>query len=329
MDAPNNTSQLAGPLLLGYLLNYGLYGILIVQIYLYWAAFPYDNRLTQALVYCLYGLETTQTIVLSHDAFQSFVYGFANPVAVNTLHLLWLHSYLIDGIVAFFVHIYYARRIHVLLRGTKIIPGMIVLLATTQFVASVRLSITARDTILFSDGYHYRDVAFVPSITKTVCAVVVDVLIAITMIYALSQFDTTFRETQNLLSRLNRLSVETGSLIAVASLLQPLLWILFINRIYYVTPAIITTKLYSNSLLAVLNGRVQIHGERGGSTRNTSSATVAVTVPRSAWTRQSRIISEGWVPSTFPSRLDDLDGFSLSEAHVDASETKASSRITR
>ncbi|ESK87197.1 hypothetical protein Moror_5868 [Moniliophthora roreri MCA 2997] len=133
-------SQLAGPLLSGYLLNWGLYGVLSVQVYfqdVYWTAFPNDSRSAQALVYGIYLLDTAQTFSLTYDAFQNFVVGFTDPAALDKIHNLWLDTYLIDGIVAFLVQLYYARRIHRLLPNSKIIPGIIVFMAIAQFAGMI------------------------------------------------------------------------------------------------------------------------------------------------------------------------------------------------
>ncbi|KAK7028002.1 hypothetical protein VNI00_015089 [Paramarasmius palmivorus] len=78
--------------LLGYMLNWGLYGVLTVQIYLYWIAFQTDRRIHQTLVYGLYILETAQTISLTYDGFQQFVFGFSDPASVNNSQNLFFRQ---------------------------------------------------------------------------------------------------------------------------------------------------------------------------------------------------------------------------------------------
>ncbi|ESK93806.1 hypothetical protein Moror_13056 [Moniliophthora roreri MCA 2997] len=323
--------HMAGPLLLGYFLNWGLFGILTVQVYIYWLSFPNDTRVAQALVYCIYGLEISQTILLTHDAFQSFVYGFMDHTSVDRLHLMWLDTYLFDGLIGFLVQVYFATRIHGLLSRTKTLPGIIVLLSISQCAGAISISTIMKDISFISesddDGYNYA--ALVPGVIWFGCGITADILIAVTMVYALSRFDTLFHETQNLIQRLNRLAMETGGLIAVTSLVQPLLWFFFPTRFYHLTPALIIGKLYSNSLLAALNSRVRIRGERDGSRnfRVTSTRRATITIPLSTQIRQDRVQSGSWVPSTFPSVLYDTDGLDSSETQMNVSGTKADSRV--
>ncbi|ESK91210.1 hypothetical protein Moror_2930 [Moniliophthora roreri MCA 2997] len=121
---PANLSNVTGPLLLGYLLNYGLYGVLSVQTYIYYTAFPKDPKAFQYLVYGVYLVETMQTVMITYDAFQQFAYGFADPAALDRINLIWFDCCLIDGLVAFLVQTYFAYRIYTL-SNSKALSGII------------------------------------------------------------------------------------------------------------------------------------------------------------------------------------------------------------
>uniref|UniRef100_A0A0W0GFL2 DUF6534 domain-containing protein n=2 Tax=Moniliophthora roreri TaxID=221103 RepID=A0A0W0GFL2_MONRR len=205
------SAELAGPLLLAFLLNWFLFGVLSVQVYLYWTVFPTGNLAAQMLVCSIYILETAQTISLSSDAFQTFVYGFTNAAAVDHNHNLWLDTYIYDGLVAFLVQTYFAHRIHVLLFRTKLLPAIIVLLSTTQFAGAIGAGLGVKRLPYFS---RYGEISPIPGLLWISGAIVADILIAVTMIYALSRYDTTFRETRNFVRRLKRLAMETGSVTA-------------------------------------------------------------------------------------------------------------------
>ncbi|ESK87181.1 hypothetical protein Moror_5870 [Moniliophthora roreri MCA 2997] len=183
-----NLSHIAGPLLSGYLLNWGLYGVLSVQVYrqdVYWTAFPNDSRSAQALVYGIYLLDTAQTFSLTYDALQTFAVGFSDPASVDKVHNLWLDTYLIDGIVAFLVQVYYAKRILRLLPKYKIIPGTIVLLAITQLVGMIDVCIKIKNIGSFSVQQRLIDTAgIVTSMLWIGCSAIADVLIAATMVYS-------------------------------------------------------------------------------------------------------------------------------------------------
>ncbi|ESK87191.1 hypothetical protein Moror_5862 [Moniliophthora roreri MCA 2997] len=321
----------AGPLLLGYMLNWGLYGVLNVQVYLYWTAFPNDDLLTQTLVYGLYLLETAQTISLTHGASQPFVLGFAaDPASLTKVRNLWLDTYVLDALVALVFQVYFANRIHTLLPRSKIIPGTIVLLSLTQFASGIAAAITLKTMKSFAPDLS-TPWSPIPAYIWNASNTTADILIAVTMVYALSQLDTTFRRARNLVRQLSRLAMETGSLIAIMSLLQPSLFLLFPKEIYAVVPALVTAKLYSNSLLATLNARISINGARGTTpTGRRTSVNVAANleqnnqgapIPLSVAQSDSDIFSS-WVPSTFPSRLDDT-----SYGLTDTVDSKIGSRV--
>uniref|UniRef100_A0A0W0G0L4 DUF6534 domain-containing protein n=1 Tax=Moniliophthora roreri TaxID=221103 RepID=A0A0W0G0L4_MONRR len=299
-------ASIAAPLLLGYMLNWGLYGVLSVQVYLYWTAFPNDQLLTQILVYGLYILETAQTVSLTHNSFQTFVFGFEDPASLTKIHNLWIDTYFFDTLVALIFQVYFANRIHNLLSRAKILPGIILLLALAQFCGGVGTSIILKKVGSFDTSGQL--VTPVPGILWIGCGTLADVLIAVTMVYALSRYDTTFKRTKSLVKRLSQLALETGSLIAAMILVQPILFFSCPGKTYHMAPALVIAKLYSNSLLVIFNSRIQIIGARG--TRTTINVTPTphqnqeTPIPLSDLRTDSSGTSS-WVPSSFPSTLDD------------------------
>jgi hypothetical protein len=100
--------------LLGYMLNWGLFGVLAVQTCKrtfyqtgrcltsfsdnYYLAFPKDRLYVKALVYSLFVVETLQTILNSHDLFKMYGEGFGNPAALEDLHFSWFSIPILSGI---------------------------------------------------------------------------------------------------------------------------------------------------------------------------------------------------------------------------------------
>ncbi|KAK7052925.1 hypothetical protein VNI00_004245 [Paramarasmius palmivorus] len=243
--------------LLGYMLNWGLYGVLSTQVYTYWIAFPDDGLLTQALVYGIYLLESAQTFSLTYDAFQHFAFSTFDSTSVYSSKNEWWNTLILDGVVALVFQVFFANRIRHLLSGKKVMPGIIVLLSIAQLVGAITQAVIIKGvvfTVNSSSTFAYIWLA---------CATTGDILIAVTMIYAFSKYDTSFRETKCLVNRLRLLALETGGLIAITSLTSPILFYFFPERNYFLTPILVVSKLYSNSLLAILNARVRIYGERG------------------------------------------------------------------
>ncbi|KAJ7640577.1 hypothetical protein B0H17DRAFT_1339278 [Mycena rosella] len=238
----------------------GPFGTLSVQLYLYFEAFPNDRPFTKCLVYGVYTLEFAQTMFFTHDVFATFGYGFADVSALANLGFDWLTIAVMGGLVALTGQSFYAYRLY-LVSESRVIPVLILILSVVSIVGaflSAAFSFDARNTTHL--------------VTKKTSAALgvwlggsalSDVMIALCMTYYLSKKDTGFRKTRVLISKLIRLSIETGSVTALATLSALVLFNAFPDRPYYLTPGIIIPKLYANTMFAVLNARIRILGARG------------------------------------------------------------------
>lgn len=72
--------------------------------------------------------------------------------------------------------------------------------------------------------------------------------------YFLKTKKTYFRATTTLVTRLVRVSVETGLICATCAILDVVLFLAYTNNTYYMPMCLSLSKLYSNSLLAVRIG---------------------------------------------------------------------------
>ncbi|KAJ7119158.1 hypothetical protein C8R44DRAFT_589731, partial [Mycena epipterygia] len=226
-------------------LNWGLFGALSVQVYLYYQAFPNDRSATKWLVYIVYALELMQTIIVSHDTFATFGSGFGDVSALLDLHLTWFSVPVMSGLVAFIGQSFDAYRVFVLSKS-YFTPVLIVIVRTFTFSHLGSFTMKCRSPS--------------PAVwcgSSALC----DVIIA----FQLSKHDTEFRQTRVLVSKIIRLTIETGSLTGMQSSLQVFntvttvgLFFGFRDRYYYATLANIIPKLYTNSILIILNSRIQI-----------------------------------------------------------------------
>ncbi|PBK93188.1 hypothetical protein ARMGADRAFT_151634 [Armillaria gallica] len=262
---------LSGPLIVAYLLHWGLFGTLSVQLYLYYLAFPRDRRFTKCLVYGIYVVELVQTILATADAFSTFGYGFGNIEVMTRMDFNWLVIPIMSGIVACVGQVFYAYRIFILSKS-RTIPALITCVSLTSTVAAIITGVycfQAGDVSKLKNRKMY--IAFgIWCGASALC----DITIAICMAFYLMHSNTSFRQTRMLVTKLIRLTIETGSVTAVAALLSFILYFAFPHQNFYVTPALIVPKLYANSVLVVLNSRIQI---LGGRNTYTSSTDISIT----------------------------------------------------
>ncbi|ESK91204.1 hypothetical protein Moror_2924 [Moniliophthora roreri MCA 2997] len=267
-SVPPNIAETTGPLLLGYLLNYGLFGVLSVQTYLYYTAFPRDKQGFQTLVYVIYLIEAAQTVMITHDAFKNFAYGFGTVDSLNQINIIWFDVCILDGLVAFLVQCYFSYRIYLLSRF-KVLVALILFTAFAQFAGAIATGVIAEEVGVFS---RLRAACFIPACFWLGGSALCDIIIALSMTYVLSRMNGGFQETRDLVKRIIRLTMETGSLTAAIALVDLILFLVFPNDDFHIVPALTLAKLYSNSLLVVFNSRLRIPHARGNDSESAPSA---------------------------------------------------------
>ena len=101
--------------LLGYLLNWFMFGILSTQVckFLslstgkmdsslstdwYYLAFPKDKWHAKSLVAFIYAIETAQAIIMANDCWNTYARGFGNFDVLNELETEWLAAPMLTSI---------------------------------------------------------------------------------------------------------------------------------------------------------------------------------------------------------------------------------------
>ncbi|KAK0241103.1 hypothetical protein EDD85DRAFT_948199 [Armillaria nabsnona] len=245
--------------LIGYLLNWGLFGTLSVQLYLYYLAFPTDRQPIKYLVYGVYIVEFVQTMLITNDAFARFGYGFGELEALTAVHFSWLVVPVMGAIAASVGQGFYAYRIYILSRS-RIVPAFVICVSLTSFVAAIIAGVLVFKA---SDITKLNDRATSISLGIS-CAgyALCDIVIAICMTYILTRRNTSFPQTRILITKLIRLTIETGSLTTVVALATLILFYVSPHQIFYETPSLVISKMYANTIYMVLNSRIRIMGGR-------------------------------------------------------------------
>ncbi|KAJ8096243.1 hypothetical protein PM082_011377 [Marasmius tenuissimus] len=91
----------AGPYILIYCLNWGLFGVLCVQVFLYYLAFSRDRWTLKALAYGVLITEIVQTILITNDAFSKFGLQFTNVKGLAEMKHHWFSIPVLTSISTF------------------------------------------------------------------------------------------------------------------------------------------------------------------------------------------------------------------------------------
>ncbi|THU91392.1 hypothetical protein K435DRAFT_968218 [Dendrothele bispora CBS 962.96] len=264
---PTQTLLFLGPILVGALLSYLLLGIVIMQVYIYYMSFPRDNIWMKVAVYALCALDIAQTVGITNSTWWFLVVGWGRPEHLQLTEWGFAFIPFFCGVCSAGVHTFFAWRIHKLASGLSFariflpVISVILCISLAQCIASMYATIrwTSINDIL---QFHFISTAVTVWLTGSVVA---DVLIAGSMIYLLNAARTKARQsvhtqnskrTDHLLSRLIRNVIETGAITAGAAILDLVFFLAMRDNTVYFAFSVSLSKLYTNTLYASLNARV-------------------------------------------------------------------------
>ncbi|VDC04861.1 unnamed protein product [Peniophora sp. CBMAI 1063] len=305
---------IVGPLFVGNILNWLLLGSLAVQLYIYLNTKQrqQDPIWIQSLVYGVFVLDLVQTVTGTHACWFYAIESWGNTaVIINVIPWSAPTIPIFDGLIALLVQSFYAWRIWTLTRvqWIRLPVVLIVLVALMQCAAGWASSIT----VYVSSG----SVSSLPVIQSSIDVWLAgsfanDMIIAACMIGLLYQARTQspWAQSQSLYDRLIANTVQTGLLTAVVAGVDLFLWEHYKTQNFHLATAYILGKLYSNSFLSTLNGRVfrshrseSRHETLSGSGASGNSGGMQIHVSQD---RERRIDAEAGARSSFgrPKRVE-------------------------
>ncbi|KAJ6616497.1 hypothetical protein B0H10DRAFT_1799514 [Mycena sp. CBHHK59/15] len=240
----------AGPRLIGLLFNWGLLGVLTTQVYIYHVNFQKDKRILKVLVYVVYLLDWAQTCSATYDAFQWFVYGWGEIPALFLRYTGFLNIPLLSSLIG--AAIFYGWRIWTFSQS-RIIFGLVCLLAFLQLGGGVAVSY-----YMFNDASEVsRNAHLVRAVgVRLAGSALVDTVISVSMTYFLLRSrGQALGPMNSVITRLIRLTVETGTITVIAAIVDLVFYLKEHNGLHQVS-GVILCKLYSNTLLVLFNNRL-------------------------------------------------------------------------
>ncbi|KAI0035391.1 phosphatase inhibitor-domain-containing protein [Vararia minispora EC-137] len=244
---------LIGPIFIGALFSWLLYGVSCVQLYLYHVSTYNDRTWIQVSVYIIFVMDSLQTVVSAFMGWGYLCSGWGHMSALTFPGWTFVAIPMISSAVAAWVQIFYAWRIHILKRW-RVIPAVIVLLALTQCAAGLS---TAIGVIPFTNVSQIHVLEANIDVWLAGSAAV-DTVISVSMVYLLysaRRNPLVSARGEKTVNRLIRLSVETGIATTTTAVLELGMFFWTPNANFYVFLSLILCKVYSNALMTSLNSR--------------------------------------------------------------------------
>ncbi|KAJ7449290.1 hypothetical protein FB451DRAFT_1288030 [Mycena latifolia] len=250
-----DVGSIVGPIFIGNIINWMLLGTLITQMYTYHQKFAKDRIFITILVYTVFGLDVAQTIMLTDHGWWFIINIWGKPEEFDFVPWSACMIVFMCGLVAGIVQLFYAWRIWALAR-TKVIIAIAILIVLMALTQSISAMVTA--ILLLLDPNQKAVLRLHPGFTIWLSgSLATDVFITTCMTYILytAKMKTAWADSETLLGRMVRITVQTGLATVVTACIDLFLFVHFTNNDFHLVPAYVLGKLYSNSLLLSLNLR--------------------------------------------------------------------------
>ncbi|KAF4619716.1 hypothetical protein D9613_004814 [Agrocybe pediades] len=272
---------LFGPMLLGVFINMILYGILLSQAYHYYQTFKRDAPWIKYLVLYLFIVETINTgcdiAMMYQPLINNFGWGRVGKVeATRYFPTLFAAEPIVIVAVSTPIQIFFAWRIRLLTKSI-ILAAIVVSLSFISLAGGIWTTVL----IVKVQEFARKPELHWPALVWFISACAADVLITGVLVVALTKRKTGFVATDDVVSKIIRMTVHTGMLTAFFAIADILFFMILPVRgllccAFRLTEELTSalchfqrtalnflwdlalSKLYSNCLLSTLNSRTDL-----------------------------------------------------------------------
>ncbi|KAI0633140.1 hypothetical protein C8Q77DRAFT_875166 [Trametes polyzona] len=238
-----------GSLLVGTFISLILYGVSLYQLYRYLHhSYRQDSKTVKVFVFSTISLETLLTLATVLSCYHYLVVNHSNPSAL--VRGIWSFDSLslLAGLTMALAQCFFARRVYILRPKLYPLAAISILFALTAFVLSA-VATVKNSTAVRLDPSSY----VVLDATGFGAGIVSDTLTTSVLIAVLRQSRTGWRRTDRVIDRLILYCINTGLLTVIFDILALAFGVSYPNDLFDFGIAIVAAKVYSNSLLAILN----------------------------------------------------------------------------
>ncbi|THU93419.1 hypothetical protein K435DRAFT_840242 [Dendrothele bispora CBS 962.96] len=235
-----------------------LYGISVVQTYMYYLKYPRDSSLLKLIVFALSVLGTFHTILMYHYLVRSllkpYVLSYTRPQLLIDGEWSVYASTLVGVVMCFIVQIFFARMIYHLTKGIWkiVIASTCVVFSVAQLAFGIFF--TTREIQVWELA-GLQTIVLTTMVPMLAFRIVADILISSSLCYTL--YDTRAGElkSRKLINTLMIYAMNRFVLTTVVVVIQMAVLIAKPQSIGAMVIEFVTVHLYVNSFLATLNAR--------------------------------------------------------------------------
>ncbi|KAJ7636314.1 hypothetical protein FB45DRAFT_1055763 [Roridomyces roridus] len=249
-----SSQEPTGALELGVLISYLLFGVTTTQLYIYFTRFPEDDWKLKLLVAFVWTCEASHSACVGHTLYFYTISNFGNAERlVEAVPFTLDTAVLLASVITSAVQGFFAYRIYIVGGKRIILPGIFWGISTIRLIGCVGIFVTGvKMTSLpvyeMQIGWLMNSVWAVGSAN--------DIGITISLVYLLfRQRNEIHKRTIPLVDKLIMWSLETGMMTSAWAFLTLIFFAAMGHNFVWLAIYITGTRVFSNSLLANLNGR--------------------------------------------------------------------------
>ncbi|KAJ7208206.1 hypothetical protein GGX14DRAFT_454159 [Mycena pura] len=249
-----NLNPTLGAYQIGVLLSSVLFGVLSSQTYVYFTRFPNDLMKTKTLVGFMWICEAGHEICIAASLYGYTITGYGDPETLLRMPSTFVVAVLLHGIISGAVQGFFAFRIYALSK-TLYVPCVCWMLGLLRLVGTAMVLGTGLRGTLANYLVQWEWLLTVLWIS----GVVNDTMIAATLAFILyRERNNAFTRMIPLVNKLIRWTIETGIVTSTATCLILICYFAMRTNYIFLAVFVVSSRLYSNSLLASLNSRATL-----------------------------------------------------------------------
>jgi hypothetical protein len=243
--------ELFATIFIGFVVATTLYGVSVLQVYLYFRRYTQDRPALKTMVTILWIFDTLTTIFVAHSLF-TFVFELLNKNP--SVNIIWSFTAekLLVTIITFIAQCFYAHTIWKISKN-MIITVFISVLAVGTFGLGIYTTVHLFENPALN-SISTRGFLIVSGLVQGLAALN-DIVITVAMSYYLHIKRSSLPSSEKLIDTLILYAVSRGVLTAVAQIMFLVLNVAMPHHEFWLPFHMAVGKLYVNSVLATLNVR--------------------------------------------------------------------------
>jgi len=248
MTGPAESFQ--GKLFIGLIINVMLFGINITQTYFYYIHSKKDRLWIKISVAIILVADFVQPLFLSIYLYRTLIVHFGNETILSRATNLFAVVPTMTGLTGSIVQIFFAWRIRILTNNWYSV-ALIIAAAVSEAVCAIVVAYLGGINPMFVKFKAFQAVAT----TGVVSQMLGDIMIASILVWFLQTHKSGFRQSDEMVDRIIRFTLQTGLLTLVLGGTNMLLYLMQWAGGTYLLLNIVRSKIYTSSLLSSLNSR--------------------------------------------------------------------------